>query len=705
MERKQVELDLGTPTLQPTVRRAGQYNVAVAPTPKTNSALQLAQALRVAPQVLGQASNIAKSLGAEAATNVTDVEGALDNDEVKGILGYDKAYQQGLVKRHFAMNEEAIKERFENLAGNEEFLKMEPEAFVQALQEERNAFNSELMEQFGGNANREQAITALSSTFVDSIIDETSAQWVANKKDQALMMVSADTMTLFKNQGVKAGLDYMSSEMSAIGVDLKPSQRAQKMRDAVTSNVTVLIEQGEFSKASKVIEDAEAYGIQGAGKLFGSVKGSADMKTLKNSLRRAVEATESTFADNLKGVRYAKDAALQDIANPDTTPEERSVSLLRFAKRAGVSDEDAQAFAEAASVGGVDPLLEALSDLIRNTDNENTRNLLSAQLNDINKAKKEYFGGNASTIGTFTPDDIADLKAQREAILMEDPNTPLTQLPTSVNGRKMNVEDDDFKALLREERRDFGWATSPSQLRDITRATQRDITGKDNDKSFGIYANEYGTALKNDLQAEAPELWRKAKYDVAEYDRLLQEKADELFVSYKRRAELRGSTESLLEISLSDAGKQAATEEASKSRTVRDMVSFSNESASVKDIINDRKTLSELSTTGKGTIKASQRKRLLQASLLDYGFPTMDSLDLELLSAADMGFEDVLLGDAVLREMIPAANGYFAKEQGMEIAEGQLEAMKKWEEFGFDSYEDFLRIEKAQETLRNFNNR
>ena len=240
MERKQVELDLGTPALQPTVRRAGQYNVAVAPTPKTNSALQLAQALRVAPQVLGQASNIAKSLGAEAATNVTDVEGALENDEVKGILGYDKAYQQGLVKRHFAMNEEAIKERFENLAGNEEFLKMEPEAFVQALQEERNAFNSELMEQFGGNATREQAITALSSTFVDSIIDETSAQWVANKKDQALMMVSADTMTLFKNQGVKAGLDYMSSEMSAIGVDLKPSQRAQKMRDAVTVSDTHL---------------------------------------------------------------------------------------------------------------------------------------------------------------------------------------------------------------------------------------------------------------------------------------------------------------------------------------------------------------------------------------------------------------------------------------------------------------------------------
>jgi hypothetical protein len=85
----------------------------------------------------------------------------------------------------------------------------------------------------------------------------------------------------------------------------------------------------------------------------------------------------------------------------------------------------------------------------------------------------------ASTIGTFSADDIADLKAQREAILMQDPNTPLTQLPTSVNGRKMNVEDDDYKTLLREERRDFGWATSPSQLRDHHKRTLSSaITGQ-----------------------------------------------------------------------------------------------------------------------------------------------------------------------------------------------------------------------------------
>ena len=365
-------------------------------------------------------------------------------------------------------------------------------------------------------------------------------------------------------------------------------------------------------------------------------------------------------------------------------------------------------------------MMEAYRDLARNSENETTRDLLNDQLGEINRAKKEYFGGNASTIGTFSAEDISDLKDQREAILREDPNTPLTQLPTSVNGRKMNVEDDDYKALLREERLDFGWATSPSQLNSITRDTQSAITGKDNARSFGAYAGEYGTAIKNDLSAEAPALWRKARYDVAEYDSLLQDKADKLFASYQRRAELRGSTESLLDTNLSSTKESDAQEEASDNRTVRDMPSFSaTAGVSVSDIMTDRKTLANMET-GRRSVSSADKKRLIQASLMDYGFPTMDSLDLELLSDADMGFEDVILGDAVIREMLPAFRGYQAKqlledsrntldskdiknlEKIIKDAQGSIE---KWMDYGFDSVEDFNRLEEAQEALRNLNNR
>ena len=700
--RKQVQLDLGTPALSPTAARGGQYNVAVQATPKTNAALQLAQALRMTPQVLGQANNIAKDLGAEAAASTMDVEAAMNDTETKGILGYDKAYQQGLVKRHFVMNEEAIRERFMNISRTDESLKQTPEEFIATMEGERQAFAEELLDQFGGNGNREQAIKALTGSFVDNLRDEATAAWVDNKKDQAFMQLSADTSDITKKKGVTAGLNHARAEMNAWALDLTPSQKAAKLRGMVTADASVLIEQGKLSEAEALIEEASSYSLHGNAKLFGSVDGKKEMTAVKRAITAAREAAEVSFADNSKGLGRSVDALLQDVADPDVSVEDRMASAMRMAKRAGVSDEDARAFAEAASAGGVDAMMEAYRDLARNAENETIRDLLNDQLGEINRAKKEYFGGNASTIGTFSAEDIADLKAQREAILMQDPNTPLTQLPTSVNGRKMNVEDDDYKALLREERRDFGWATSPSQLNDITRDTQSAITGADNARSFGAYANEYGTALKNDLRAEAPALWRKAKYDVAEYDALLQEKADELFAGYRRRAELRGTTESLLDINLSTSKEREAIEEAEGNRTVRNLKSFSGSGATISELASDREALKAIEVSKRG-VSSSEKRRLIQASLLDYGFPTVDSIDLEMLSDANMGFNDVLLGDNVLRSMIPALEGLSVSKE--ERTPEQSEAIKLWEGYGFDSVEDYYKIEEAQETLRNLNNR
>lgn len=694
--------------------------MAVQATPKTNSALQLAKALRRTPQVLGQATNIAKDLGEQAAASTMDVEGALNDTETKGILGYDKAYQQGLVKRHFVMNEESIKERFMGLSRTDSSLKQTPEEFIATMEGERQAFADELLDQFGGNGNREQAIQALTGTFVDNLRDEATGAWVDNKKDQAFMQLSADTSDIIKKQGAAAGLQHARAEMNAWALDLKPSEKAAKLRGIVTADAAVLIGQGKLSEAEALLKEASSYSLHGNAKLFGSAAGKKEITLALKSIRTARDKSEVSFSDNSKGLGRSVDALLQDVADPDVSVEDRTASALRMAKRAGVSDEEAQAFAEAASAGGIDAMMEAYRDLARNSENETTRDLLNDQLGEINRAKKEYFGGNASTIGTFSAEDISDLKAQREAILMEDPNTPLTQLPTSVNGRKMNVEDDDYKALLREERLDFGWATSPSQLSSITRDTHSAITSKDNARSFGAYAGEYGTAIKNDLRAEAPALWRKAKYDVAEYDTLLQDKADKLFAGYQRRAELRGSTESLLDTNLSSTKESDAQEEASDNRTVRDMPSFSaTAGVSVSDIMTDRKTLANMET-GRRSVSSADKKRLIQASLMDYGFPTMDSLDLELLSDADMGFEDVILGDAVIREMLPAFRGYQAKqlledsrntldskdiknlEKIIKDAQGSIE---KWMDYGFDSVEDFNRLEEAQEALRNLNNR
>jgi hypothetical protein len=462
----------------------------------------------------------------------------------------------------------------------------------------------------------------------------------------------------------------------------------------------VLIEQGKLSQAEALLNEASTYNLHGKAKLFGSAAGKKEITAVRKSIRSAREASEVSFSDNSKGVERSVDALMQDVADPDVTVEERQASALRMAKRAGVSDEEAQAFAEAASVGGIDAMIDAYRDLARNAENETTRDLLNDQLGEINRAKKEYFGGSASTIGTFTPEDLGLLEADIRAVMDRNPNTARTYLPVSVNGRKVNVQDPDYIEMMRRIKVDYEWATVPSQKGSIIREAQKFIRSKDS--RFGTYAGEYAIALQSDLDAVAPSLYRQAKGDIAVYEGLLSDKADELKAQYKRRADLRGDTESLLEVNLTPSKEKQALEEAGDNRIVGDLKSFSGEGVTAAELSSDREALKALETTKRGLTK-SEKKRLLQASLLDYGFPTMDSIDLEMLSDADMGFSDVLLGDNVLRSMIPALRGLSVSED--ERTPEQKKAIKTWEAYGFDSVEDYYKLEEAQETLRNLSNR
>ena len=395
-------------------------------------------------------------MGTEAAASVMDVEGAMNDPETKGILGYDKAYQQGLVKRHFVMNEESIRRRFMNLSRIDASLKQKPNEFIATMEGERQEFVNELLDQFGGNENREQAIHALTNSFVDNLRDEATAAWVENKKDQAFMQLSADTSDIIKKKGVNAGLSHARAEMNAWALDLKPSEKAQKLRGIITAETAVLLEQGKLSEADTMLNEASTYKLHGNAKLFGSVEGKKEITALKRAIRAAREKNEVSFSDNSKGLGRSVDALMQDVADPDVSVEERQASALRMAKRAGVSDEEAQAFAEAASVGGIDAMLDAYRDLTRNSESELVRDLLNDQLGEINRAKKEYFGGNASTIGTFTNEDLGALEAEIRAVLDRNPNTSRTNLPISVNGRKVSPQDPDYIEMMKV----LKWTTS-----------------------------------------------------------------------------------------------------------------------------------------------------------------------------------------------------------------------------------------------------
>jgi len=396
-ERKQVSLDLGTPALRPTVQRAGQYNVAVQATPKTNSAMQLAQALRVAPQVLGQANNIAMDMGAKAAATTMDVEEALDDTERKGILGYDKAYQQGLIKRHFVMNEQAITERFMNLSRTDDSLQMTTDQFVERIEGERQEFVDELVGQFGTNSNRVDAIAALTGSFVDNLRDESMGAWVKNKKDQAFIQLSADTSDIIKKKGAIAGLKHAQAEINAWALDLKPSEKATKLRGIITADIDVAVAEGRFRDASRLLAEAEKYKIVGNATLFGSVKGKKEKATIlariESGLSRASREDQDDLEDEYAAIVGDAYGGLRGVeTEDDISPAQRTQMLNSFQMLRPEADEAtiSEMFDKVFNGSG-DPL-QNYSSLLRETAVNGTD--ASADLYNGSRNKLDYILNN-----------------------------------------------------------------------------------------------------------------------------------------------------------------------------------------------------------------------------------------------------------------------------------------------------------------------
>jgi hypothetical protein len=699
--RKQVELDLGTPALNPTVQRAGQYRVAVQQTPKTNSALQLAQALRVTPQILGQANNIAKDLGAEAAAEVLDVEAAMDNDETRGILGYDKAYQQGLVKRHFAMNEEAIKERFMNLARTEDALKQTPEEFLGAMAGERKQFVDELMEQFGGNENREQALTALSGAFVDELRDAATAEFVQNKKDQALMMVSADTQTLFNNQGVSAGLDYMASEMSAIGVDLKPSERAQHMRDAVTSNVAVAIEQGQFSKAQNIINDAEAYGIKGAGKLFGSTKGTDDMRKVKASLRKAVEADEVSMDDRIKNIERLSDTTFTAMLNPNMSFENKAKAMVQTLVGAGIPDADASAKVSQTFNEGMTPneMFQSWAALVTEVGidgSDASKTLLGSIQDDFLRVTKDGLFAKPQ-LGITTEEQYDKANEAMLEFMLTNPTASLRDIPLGANVPKSDAR---VQEMFVAHSNAVKWRNDEtSQYLPTLKVFSSELL-----KENGIkYAGLFETALSSAAQAE----WDSSGRDLATFNTSIVAKAEDIKKEVLEEAKMDKMYESRLMDNITtpqrriDTIKQAIEENEDKWFDGVDGIPYPMMASATpltpENTGQTQESLNKALIAERGRILQDANSSVLaKGSLLMYGFPTLESYDETLRATARIGFRDFGLGQEVVNSLGLATVGWDAPTPTPE----QAEAIKFWRSQGYTSSTQLEDILRAQASFR-----
>ena len=106
-ERVTNELKLNPLNLTPTITNGGQYNVRTQATPKTTSAMQLAQGLKQGVQAYGEIVGINQKKAANDVMNLSDEEweGKLTeglDEDARSLFGYTKAYNRALAQKYYA---------------------------------------------------------------------------------------------------------------------------------------------------------------------------------------------------------------------------------------------------------------------------------------------------------------------------------------------------------------------------------------------------------------------------------------------------------------------------------------------------------------------------------------------------------------------------------------------------------------------------
>ena len=285
-KRVQVNYDPSEITLSPTVQQARGSGTVVQGMPQTNQLLNFAKAFNQVPQVLGQVKNIGQAQAKEDFSQITDEDEKdrllSDDKTVSRWLGYDKAFQEELVKDYFVRNQKTITQRFTDLANNPAQYGSDGE-FDAAITNEKNTLIQELQEEFGNNPNRVLAINAFGDNVLTKVVGETTAMYEANKINYTL-----DIKGSHLADQIKAGEDpsvafkgYLADIKALDGVGNKEA-KAQFVVQA-TAIGTELRNKGQHKRAAEVVQAALDY------QFFKGAKISGEERTKLSNLLENIE--------------------------------------------------------------------------------------------------------------------------------------------------------------------------------------------------------------------------------------------------------------------------------------------------------------------------------------------------------------------------------------------------------------------------------
>jgi hypothetical protein len=710
--REQVSLDLGTPALQPAVQRAGQYSVAVQATPKTNSALQLAQALRQTPQVLGQVNNIAKTMGAEAASQVSgaDLADAMQDEEAKGILGYNKAYQYAISKRHFAVNKDKMREQFLSLAGNQSLPTGNSEQerlasvneFTTRLTEERQRFDQDLMDKFGGDAHREEALRALSGALVDDMQNEAAALYTKNLEEQTEMFISADAATQIKEKGVAVGLDYAIKEYKALGIS--PKGRSTKLRGIITSDALLLIEQEKFAQAEALVNEASSYSLHGNAKLFGSIEGKKELASLKSQIAKPQETLSKQITNSAKALGQQTSLFANIITHG--TVEDQQAAFDNVFSQIGITSEQLDEL-------GISLNTSSATESFRSLSLASQALLKSDQISDVQRGALMGIQSKIGTIdeskrfakapiGIAAEEDYSGFESTITKAINGNINADLGELEFRTDdGRVVPHTDPRIQTALKKAENSRAFLDKkkhPSsfffsdEANNLEEQVSKAVTGAKSKKYIqdSEYNNEF-IILKEQM---AKEVWQVSSQLPTEAEQIehfntnfptkLRTLTEELTTEIKERKKLSSTSADKIQTLNQRTGVLDNAEEISDDGKYfgykyNSLVNeFYNE-----NMVNDPQLALETAMKDRALIREEHStiaQPLLAASYIRYGINSLSDFTPETVSelrSLQLGLADVYVGNEIRSELNKAIIYYQKKSEGETASVAEENAMVK----------------------------
>ena len=433
--RTQVDYNPGQASLQGGVgASAGNYRVAVAPTPKTNAALQFASFINQVPNVAGQYTNYIEAIGQEKLAMMTEdeLEQELAGGDKKtlNILKYNKAYNYGLVEKNFKRNIDTYQKRFDDMAGMIENY-ADNDTFLAAMDEEAAAIGSEFLEKTANEYQR-KAGEALLFNALPTLRAKSLEKYQAFKQQATIEQGTAAALSSIAQETQLSPVENVNKVFGGFKSflnqfsDIEPAQKSRLLEQLTYNAVAMFEARGQENEAVAFLEAAGAYEIYKGARLGQIGDNTVQFERLRQSLIEVeTEKTETNASIRTRGSANAR--ALFFSALDNIPEEEWKKKVADYVKSVGVyeaedwvegrTEEIAQAVLnEKTNTEKLRALSLAMSRMTDSTENQDTVGFINATSFEYEKARREW---TSST--SFYGPDLNQVRGQMDSVFQENP--------------------------------------------------------------------------------------------------------------------------------------------------------------------------------------------------------------------------------------------------------------------------------------------